>query len=153
MTLCRRPERAKTALPVDGQFVFPTVSTVRFALRFATVIMVVLSMGLHWSVLQSVAWVGMIANFSQEVSLVQAVTMSFDGKHLCPLCKAIKQGRAAEQEERQNNLVRIRFEWDVGLIWQRPSFEFLYVPESVFFPSYAATARSDGPPKPPPRTA
>ena len=60
----------------------------------------VLSIGLHWVVLQSAAWAGMIVTYSvQQGSLIEGVSQTFDNEHPCPLCSAIKQGKQAEKKD------------------------------------------------------
>lgn len=59
----------------------------------------VLTTGLHWLALQTVAWTTMIAaNWTAE-SFSEAVTHTFDGRHPCPLCKAIAAAKKAEQNK------------------------------------------------------
>ena len=41
------------------------------------------------AVLQGIAWVNMVHDFSKTGSLTQAVEKTFDGKHPCLLCKKI----------------------------------------------------------------
>lgn len=48
---------------------------------------------LHLVVLQVVAWGGMLARYSQDRALAEAVEMTFDGDHPCPLCCAIEKAR------------------------------------------------------------
>ena len=63
------------------------------------VIALVLSTGLHWAALQTVAWTTMLAaNLSSQQSLSEAVSETFDGKHLCPLCRAIAAGKKSEKK-------------------------------------------------------
>jgi hypothetical protein len=54
--------------------------------------------GGHWAALQSVAWTTMLAENLQSASLSRALVKTFDGKHPCPLCKAVAAGKAAEQK-------------------------------------------------------
>jgi len=51
------------------------------------------ALGLHWAALQSVAWVGMLINYSQSGSIGSAIEKTFDGRHPCPLCNAIRKGQ------------------------------------------------------------
>ncbi|HTV39434.1 MAG TPA: hypothetical protein VMF08_02575 [Candidatus Sulfotelmatobacter sp.] len=51
----------------------------------------------HWALLQTVAWTTMLANNLQSRSLHDAVAMTFDGQHPCPLCKAIAAAKKSEQ--------------------------------------------------------
>ena len=64
------------------------------------VVALVTTTGLHWGVLQSVAWTTMLANNLRTQSLAEAVTRTFDGKHPCCLCKTIaaakKSGKKTE---------------------------------------------------------
>lgn len=41
----------------------------------------------------------MLANNLQSRSLHDAVTMTFDGRHPCPLCKAIAAAKKSEQKD------------------------------------------------------
>jgi hypothetical protein len=67
-----------------------------------------LSLGVHWALLQSLAWTGMLLSWSQEVSLVEAVKNTFDGEHPCPLCKAVESGQ--KQTPKSVPLQRIKFD-------------------------------------------
>jgi hypothetical protein len=57
------------------------------------------SIGLHWGFLQSAAWVGMVISYSRSASLGEAIEKTFDGKHPCPLCKAVAEGKKSEQKQ------------------------------------------------------
>ena len=50
------------------------------------------------AVLQLVAWTTMLHDFSRTGSLSEAVGKTFDGEHLCPLCKKIAKVRASEEK-------------------------------------------------------
>jgi len=50
------------------------------------------------AVLQLVAWTTMLHDFSRTGSLSDAVGKTFDGEHLCPLCKKIAKVRASEEK-------------------------------------------------------
>ena len=52
----------------------------------------------HWAALQSIAWMRMLAQNLREESLPTAITHTFDGKHLCPLCKAIATAKKSEKK-------------------------------------------------------
>jgi len=63
------------------------------------VVLLVLTMGLHWTALQTVAWATMLtANLSCE-NFSTAVSNTFDGKHPCCLCKAIAAGKKSEKKQ------------------------------------------------------
>ncbi len=73
-------------------------------IKFLTVLMLVLTVGLHWALLQTVAWTGMLVSYSRDGSFTEAVSKTFDGAHPCCLCKAIKSGRQAEQKQSKEQL-------------------------------------------------
>jgi hypothetical protein len=123
---------------------------VRAIARFTTVPVLVCSLGLHWAVLQTVAWTGMMISYSRQASFTEAVSKTFDGKHPCSLCQAIQKGRAAEKNQEQVQLIS---KLDLGPVWQGTEFDFRCVREPILFTDAAAPARSDEPPKPPPRGA
>ena len=54
--------------------------------------------GGHMALLQGVAWTTMVHDFSRTGSLTEAVNKTFDGHHLCPLCKKIAAERAAQDK-------------------------------------------------------
>ncbi|MCX6958868.1 MAG: hypothetical protein NTW91_00960 [Verrucomicrobia bacterium] len=54
--------------------------------------------GGHWAMLQSVAWAGMVKDFSRTGSIAEAVTKTFDGKHPCSMCKKIAAAQAHEEK-------------------------------------------------------
>jgi len=112
----------------------------------------VLSLGLHWAVLQTVAWTGMIVSYSRGASLREAVSKTFDGQHPCCLCKAIQKGRADEQKQGQGQ-VKPGSKLELGLLWQAPVFDFACPSEPVPAHDAHAPARRDAPPKPRPRAA
>ncbi len=57
------------------------------------------AVGLHWVLLQCIAWMGMLVMYTQqENSLAEGLARNFDGAHPCALCDAIKEGRGNERE-------------------------------------------------------
>ena len=88
----------------------------------------VLTTGLHWAALQTVAWTAMLAaNLSTE-NLSTAVSQTFDGQHLCPLCKAIAAGKKTENKPEASPL-KLKLEFppvpeNFALISPQP-FEFI----------------------------
>jgi hypothetical protein len=62
----------------------------------------VLTTGLHWAALQTVAWTTMFANNICCDSFSCAVCKTFDGEHPCCLCKAIA---AAKQEQKKTEAI------------------------------------------------
>lgn len=63
--------------------------------------LLIVSVGGHWALAQSLAWTGMLVSYSQEGTFEEAVQKTFDGAHPCNLCKAIDAGKAAEKESQQ----------------------------------------------------
>ena len=109
----------------------------------------ILAVGGHWTVLQSVAWVGMAVNYSQDASLAVALKKTFDGEHPCKMCKQISAGKKAEQQaELPLQIKKLEF------VSERPAFVFL-APQDFSFTTTALSAL-DGlthrPSVPPPRS-
>lgn len=78
------------------------------AIKAVAVALLAFSLGLHWLVLESVAWVAMTLDFSRETAIVQVIQKTFDDRNTCSLCHAIAQGQQAEDEQADNgNLVKI----------------------------------------------
>ena len=68
-------------------------------LKLPVVLALMVSIGLHWAFLQSVAWVGMVVSYSQTDSLSIALEKTFDGQHPCRLCHFVKDGQQQEHAE------------------------------------------------------
>jgi hypothetical protein len=62
------------------------------------VIALVAILGAHWTLLQTVAWTTMLADNLCTHSVKEAVAETFDGNHLCDLCKAIAAGKQSEKK-------------------------------------------------------
>ncbi len=112
--------------------------------------MLVLSLGLHWAVLQTIAWTGMIVKYSRDASFTEAVSKTFDGEHPCKLCLAIEKGRADEKKQEQDQ-ARSGAKLDPGLIWQPVAFYFDGAHARIPNFDVCAPARLEPPPKPRPR--
>jgi hypothetical protein len=65
--------------------------------RLAIVAALACSLGLHWGLFQSVAWMRMVISYSQAAPLTEALAKTFDGKHPCSLCKEIAKGKQSEK--------------------------------------------------------
>lgn len=90
----------------------------------------VVSIGLHWAVLQSAAWVGMAVAYSVEKgSLTEGLSDTFDGDHPCPLCKAVKQGQDSESKSQDDQAPTTKTK-EVKL-----TLALVTVPKFVFSPS------------------
>jgi hypothetical protein len=66
--------------------------------RFAIATALACTIGLHWGLLQSVAWVGMVVSYSHDGGIGMGLEKTFDGKHPCALCKAIAVAKKAEKK-------------------------------------------------------
>jgi hypothetical protein len=124
----------------------------RAFVKTVTVAVLVLSLGLHWALLQTVAWTGMLVSYSRDGSFKQAVAKTFDGKHPCPLCKVIEKGRAEEKKQEQQQS-KPGVKMDLGLVWQTTDFEFDCDRARIAPSQFTAPIRADEPPKPRPRGA
>ena len=71
------------------------------AIRQTLVCLVCLSLGMHWALLQGIAWTGMLISFAREGAMIEAVEKTFDGQHGCALCAKVKEGRDANQSQPQ----------------------------------------------------
>ena len=49
--------------------------------------------------LQTIAWVRMAVTYSQDAGVGTGLTKTFDGQHMCSLCKAIAKKREGEQKD------------------------------------------------------
>jgi len=116
------------------------------------VVLLVFSLGLHWAVLQTVAWAGMLVAYSQASTVREAVSRTFDGKHPCPLCKAIERGRQEEKSQDQKTL-KPSGKLDPGILCQTLDFDFRSRLEPPAPVPVSAPKRPDAPPKPRPRSA
>lgn len=125
----------------------------RAVVRFVTVFVLVLSLGLHWAFLQSVAWVSMIVSYSHEASFSEAVSKTFDGKHPCCMCKAIQKARAEQKQKEQKQNAKPGSKIDLGLVYQAAFLNFPSAGERFSSANSEALVRAYAPPKPRPRTA
>ena len=119
--------------------------------------------GGHWAVLQTVAWAGMLHDYTQRTgSVAVAFEQTFDGEHPCGFCLQIAaakqqetkaQGEQSKQDPSRSGVVKadknekaIPFQQGfspvctaaTGLGWAAPHF-------------LAGPSREDQPPTPPPR--
>ena len=59
---------------------------------------VLFATGSQWVVLQSVAWANMWVRYAQQEGGAAAWEKTFDGRHPCPLCRKVQEGRRADRE-------------------------------------------------------
>ncbi len=104
---------------------------------------------LHLPALQVVAWTGMIISYSKDRTLADAVSMTFDGEHPCPMCKSIKK-QQSERTEKINGIAqapRLIAIVDVPLRWTHDAFLL----HPVDHPPLNGPTRSSEPERFPPR--
>jgi hypothetical protein len=65
-------------------------------------VLVCLSLGMHWALLQGIAWTGMFISFASEGTVIEAVGKTFDGQHGCVLCQTVKEGQSADDDQPQH---------------------------------------------------
>ena len=73
--------------------------------RLVVVAAICLSLGMHWALLQGIAWTGMLISYARDGAVMEAVQKTFDGQHGCALCKKVKEGRdsSGKQTQQQQN--------------------------------------------------
>lgn len=123
-------------------------------IRFAIALTLIFSMGLHWTLLQTVAWTNMLISYSRNAPFAEAVAKTFDGKHPCAMCLKIREGR--DQEERQQKeapLIKMEKMPDLILGDQRPLLPFApaKAPNAVPFVPHLRADFIERPHTPPPR--
>lgn len=118
--------------------------------RITTVLMLASSIGLHWVVLQSVAWMGMLVTYSAESNFSDAVVKTFDGEHPCRLCVSVDQGKKSEKQQQVlKGFQKIDFAlFEKETLMCSPDSLVLLVPDWLFLEHL-----TDTPPTPPPRVA
>lgn len=127
-----------------------SLGAVRAAVKWVTAVLLILTLGLHWAVLQTVAWAGMAVVYVQQAGVRQGLAMTFDGRHPCPLCKAIEKGRAEEQPQDQKPL-KPGSKLDPTPLWTAEEFDFRQPAVSSPPLQFRWPTRTDPPPKPRPR--
>ena len=89
----------------------------------------------------------MTVNFSQEVSIAEALSKTFDGKHPCPLCKLVRAGKKTEsKEEAKIDLKKV--DWFSDSIC---AYDFPKTTRRSCASLTSLSSRADTPASPPPR--
>ena len=117
--------------------------------KIVLVLALACSIGLHRMFLQAVAWTGMIATYSRNATLGEALAKTFDGQHPCNLCNLVRHGKASEKKQ---EAIKVKTKIDFWMPLRPVTVE----PREVASSNFAAFAsdirtRSDSPPVPPPR--
>jgi hypothetical protein len=106
---------------------------------------------LHLPLLQVVAWAGMVIRYSADTTVNEAVKMTFDGEHPCPLCCAI---RKAQEEPRQELNAPASSDRIDLIAHSAASWNHISIVHSGFkLPGAHGTPLRQPPPVPPPRAA
>lgn len=120
----------------------------RFLGRAVTILALCLAIGLHWLAVQSVAWTSMIVEYSQKTSLPEALARTFDGKHPCSLCHAVRKGQSSEKKSELQSLTS-----KIDLICSARIIRLMPRVKTCEYQSLASPVRrrAQSPPVPPPR--
>lgn len=117
--------------------------------KILVVTALVLSTGLHWAALQTVAWTAMLASNLRCACLSQAVCKTFDGKHPCCLCKAIAAAKKSEKKsDALSPVLKMEYPPVAKQIVLTPPSQSKIIPQPNIFPK----SLSFEPPVPPPRS-
>ena len=114
-------------------------------------ILLIITIGGHWALLQSIAWVSMVVDYAKEAPIAVAIARTFDGKHPCNICKFVKQGKETEKSQ---EAIKVKTKLDLWIPISQvtlPEANLAFV-DFVPFDSLPLT-RTDSPPVPPPRRA
>ena len=118
-------------------------------MKCLVVVVLVLSTGLHWAALQSIAWTTMIAANLGCESLSMAVSQTFDGRHPCPLCKAIA---AAKKAEKKNDGLALKLKLEYPPLTGNPALIAPRIFKAFQVDDLFAEFLTAHPPLPPPRS-
>jgi len=105
------------------------------------------SLGLHWCALQSIAWTGMVIEFSKEAPLAEALAKALDGQHPCSLCHAVQKGQKSDRTKDLS--VGKKFDFFCPFAPALRIEESVEVTHPVF--AVSVLRRFFSPPTPPPR--
>ena len=131
----------------------------RRVLQSTAVVLLSLTLGLHWTAIQSMAWTSMIVSRARTGSLSEALRTTFDGQHPCRLCLVVREGRAADRassESPSGDTTRAGAPTRLDLAPASAPFRLIADGAALPPPAIARAAlpsRSDPPPLPPPRFA
>jgi len=136
--------------PTDARLPRVSRRAVKAAARCGLVLMLVLTLGLHWALLQTVAWTNMLAHNLRTGSITEAWTKTFDGKHPCQLCQQISAGKKAEKKAEFPTLAK-----KLEFVSARLAFSFSSPTNYYLVNSHFSelTTWSEAPPTPPPLAA
>ncbi|HSH93665.1 MAG TPA: hypothetical protein VK968_05935 [Roseimicrobium sp.] len=120
----------------------------RRPLQSLIVLSLILFLGMPWMCLQTVAWVGMVLNYSQTLPLKSAVSKALDGKHPCAICKVVQSGQKKDKEPSGSRSV-VKFVFLSATTECRLFPPLADCPEAFHPP--VPSEQNQSPPVPPPR--
>lgn len=124
--------------------------------RLFLVAVLMISIGLHWNVLQVVAWVNMLQTYTAQQGVIQGTLMTFDAQHPCAMCKKIAASKDNDQKETPSKTDKL----DLSLKWISDSSLIKVISDSwgesdpefgIPFGEWLASQWIITPPTPPPR--
>ena len=119
--------------------------------RYVLVAALMISIGAQWAVLQTAAWVGMAVTYSIKAgSVSEGLSQTFDGKHPCKLCCAIKKGTDSEKKDPRQETAKRKVELFAG----ESALLVVYAPAATSVPHAdepSALVRATSPLRQPPR--
>ena len=107
------------------------------------------ALGGHWLVLQTVAWGGMIVDYSRGAGFTVAVEKTFDGQHPCRMCQSIAKTRHSEKKQEAVMEMKLDVFHEAARALVRPATGWW--PQSVV--ESTPVIRAEPPSVPPPRNA
>jgi len=100
----------------------------KFSARIAVVLLLFWATGGQWLVLQSIAWSGMIIDYSKTDHLCGAVSKTFDGDHPCRLCLFIQKQKVGDEDKPKNPIAKAVKAELFGVVFaQLPVLSFLFL--------------------------
>ena len=125
----------------------------RLLCKWLVLCALMMSLGLHWVVLQSAAWTGMVLQYAQQDGLGAALEKTFDGNHPCALCKKLAANTESEQKKSSPQPSKPKPKLELELLAVEAPVHLFSSPSVPLHHTRttAEASRSDEPPKPPPR--
>ncbi|HEY0947342.1 MAG TPA: hypothetical protein VGD81_18805 [Opitutaceae bacterium] len=110
-----------------------------------------LATGSHWDLVQTVAWGRMIGNYARDMSMVEAIRLTFTSGKLCRMCEAVQE---AKQQQSDATVPGGKLDGKVLLVFQPAPHVVIDVPALERWVPADDTWSGRGrasPPVPPPR--
>ncbi|MDX2186078.1 MAG: hypothetical protein SFV32_04025 [Opitutaceae bacterium] len=121
--------------------------------HFLVLVAWLVASGSHWDLVQTFAWGKMIAAYSEDLPLVEAVQETFNPQNLCSMCKVV---RDAKEQESGMTQAGAKPDGKWLLVLPRPQPTGIQPPVSTGIPSAVEAMRPQWTPEPslrPPRVA